>query len=666
MTVVRGSCHHDCPDTCVWDVTVTDGKAVQLRGNADHPTTQGQLCPKVNRFLDRVYHPDRILTPLRRVGPKGSGGFEPISWAAALDEIADNLRSRMTDAGAPEVLQFSFDGTQGVIQKGVLADRFFDAIGASDIDRHLCGVTAWLGAADVSGIPYSLDPEDLQHSDFIILWGTNTLLTNRHLWPTIQAARSRGATVVTIDPFRTATAAQSDHFLQIRPGTDVALVLAMVHVIDRDGLVDDEWMGAHTDGWPALQEDARAMTPERASAATGIESGTIEWLATSYATRRPAAIRVLVGPEHRRRGRETMRAIAMLPAVTGAWRDVGGGLARSTQAYFETALNYPTDRPRRRTFNMAELGRVLTDASLEPPISMLFVHNSNPAVIVPDQAAVIQGLERADLFTVVAEQFLTDTARYADIVLPATTQLEHHDLGIAWGHLYLSLNQPAIEPLGEAVPNTELFRRLATVLELDDPRLHTSDDQLMREMLDSDHPWVRGITLEQLQRDGWARLHVDPGHRPNVDRQPNTDSGRLQLGALDFADTSEAARGALQLLSPKHHTRFLNANYGGFDAHLPASGEPVVMLHPEDAQTRGLEGGDRAVIANERGSLTLTVEVTDDVRPGCAAIPFGWWHRHAAEGATVNVLTNPELPADGQGSAAFLDTWVDVARAPIG
>ncbi|MDX1450820.1 MAG: molybdopterin-dependent oxidoreductase, partial [Acidimicrobiia bacterium] len=344
-------CHHDCPDTCVWDITVEGGRAVRIRGNADHPTTRGQLCPKVNRLLERVYHPDRVLRPLRRRGSKGSGTFEEISWQEALDTIADRFGELIQQSGGESILQFSFDGTQGVIQKGVLADRFFDAIGASDIRRHLCGVTAWLGASDVTGRPFGIDPEDLRHARTILLWGTNTLLTNRHLWPFIEEAREAGATVVTIDPVRTVTARRSDDHIQLRPGSDIALVLGMVHVMETEGLLDHDWISESTTGWDDLWSSAVSMTPERTALMTGVDSVRIVWLARTYATLRPAAIRTLVGPEHRRNGRETMRAISMLASLTGAWRDVGGGLARSTQIYFETALNYPSGRPERRAFN---------------------------------------------------------------------------------------------------------------------------------------------------------------------------------------------------------------------------------------------------------------------------------------------------------------------------
>lgn len=667
-----GACHHDCPDTCAWEATVADGRVIKLRGVADHPTTRGQLCPKVNRFIDRVYHPDRLLRPLRRLGPKGSGDFEPVAWDEAIGEVATRLSDVVAAYGAESILQFSFDGTQGLIQKGIMADRFFDALRASNIRRHLCGVTAWKGAADVSGIPYGIDPEDLRHARTLIIWGTNTLLTNRHLWPTIEAARANGATVVVVDPIRTATATapEVDVFLQLRPGTDVALVLAMVNVMERDGLLDLAWLDNRTTGWDELRTSAANMPPAAASPITGLGVDRIEWLARRYATERPAAIRVLVGPEHRQHGRDIMRAIAILPAVTGAWSDVGGGLARSTQAYFEAALNFDRDRPQRRQFNMAALGATLVDTRLESPIKALFVHNSNPAVICPDQNTVMQGLQREDLFTVVAEQFMTDTARYADIILPVTTQLEHVDLMISWGHFYIALNRAAIAPCGDALANTEIFRRLAAAMDLDSPGLADSDEDMVRQLLDSGHEWVRGITLERLGADGWARLNIPPGHRPYVDTLPSTADGRLALGPLEFrhgretvgGDPELAARFPLTLMSRKQHAKFLNANYGGFDKHLPREGEPRLEIHPSDALARGIRQGDRIVVRNDRGALTLTATISEAVQPGLVTVPFGWWHRASPEGRGVNALTNPTVGLDGEGSSFFHENLVEVTR----
>ena len=660
-SVVRGSCHHDCPDTCVWDVTVEDGRAVRLRGNADHPTTRGQLCPKVNRFLARVYHPDRITTPLRRTGPRGSRTFEPITWDEALDTIADRL-TPLIERAPSSILQFSFDGTQGVLQKGIVADRFFDAIGASDIRRHLCGVTAFLGAADVVGLPLSVDPESLHRAKSIVLWGTNTMVTNRHLWPTIDEARASGAQVTVIDPVRTQTADRADRFLAIRPGTDIALALGVVQVLERDDLLDTEWLRTATSGSSELLASARGRSLTELASICGLDVGEIEGLARVIATRRPSAIRVLVGPEHRANGREAMRAIAMVAAVAGIGRDVGGGLVRSTQAYFEEALAYPEGRPARRRFNMARLGEVLTEVD-DPPIEALVVHNSNPAVICPDQNRVVRGLERSDLFTVVVEQFLTDTAVRADVVLPATTQLEHDDLGIAWGHLYLTLNQKAIEPIGECRSNADIFRALGRRLGVTDRALFDSDEAVMEQLLDSGHPWLDGITLDSLRANTWERLRVPVDYRPFVDEPPTTPDGRLHLGPLDPSPPVVANDGGFVLQSRKQHPGFLNANYGPFPAHQPPEGGPRLAMHPADAAERGLDDGSIVTVANERGALTVELERTDRVGRGTVALPFGWWGEATPEGRGVNALTNPTPPDDDIGSAAFHDTivWVDPA-----
>ncbi len=673
MSVVRGACHHDCPDTCAWDVTVVDGRAVRLRGVTDHPFTVGELCPKVNRYLDRVYDPDRLLTPLRRIpgSTKGEPAFEPIGWDEAIALIAGRLGTAIADHGPETVLPYSFAGTQGLVQMGVMSDRFFDALGATRLHRHLCGVTAWLGAAEVHGAPFGMDPEDLRFSRTILLWGTNTLVTNRHLWPTIEAARADGATVVVVDPIRTTTADRADRHVQLRPGSDVALVLGMVHVLDRDGLVDHDFLDRYATGGGDLLASARSCDPEATEVATGVPADTVEWLAHVFANQRPSAVRVLVGLEHRQHGQEAHRALAMLPAVTGAWRDRGGGLCRSTQAYFDHVLVDPVPRrvgaDRPRAVNMAALGEVLAGTHrgqpLDPPVTALVVHNCNPATITPDQNAVLSGLTRDDLFCVVMEQTMTDTARYADVVLPATTQVEHLDLMNAWGHLYLSLNRPAIDPVGGALPNTEVFRRLAAAMGLDGPGLADDDETMVRQLLDSDHPWLDGIDLDRLDVDGWVRLNVPEGFAPPMDGATATPDGRLRLGALEHRPGDETpdgpgtatARHPLGLLSRKQHTRFLNSHYAGSAAHLPAEGEPVLEVHQVDAAARGVVDGDRVRVFNDRGALEVSAMVSDRVQPGLVTMPFGWW------GPGVNRLTNAAVGRD-IGSAAFHDTLVEVER----
>ncbi len=650
---------------------MVDGHATKLKGNPDHPVTQGTLCPKVNRFLDRVYHPDRLQTPLRRSGPKGSGAYEPISWAEAIDAIADQMRTRI-DRGRPEsIAQFSFAGTQGLVQMGVMFDRLFDRIGAADIYRELCGVTSWQGSADVLGRPFGMDPEAMHRAQTIVLWGTNTRITNRHLWPTIEQARANGAHVIVIDPVRTDTAKAADTFIQVRPGMDVALVLGLLHVIDRDGLTNAEWLESRTVGWEELRSSAGWWTPQRAAEACGVPAEQIEWLAHRMATARPTAVRVLVGPEHRESGREILRAVTILPAVLGLFTDLGGGLARSVQGWQFTALNLPLRAHKRPAFNMARLGEVLTAPRPgDPHLEVLFVHNSNPASVIPDQNRVIEGLGREDLFTVVVDQFMTDTAQYADIVLPSTTQVEHLDLSYSWGHLYLALNKPAIDPLGESLPNSEIARRLAAALSIDDPLLQLSDEDVIRHLLGSNHPFLDGITYESLADTGWARLNVSKELRPHVDEIPDVPVRAMRLGPLSFTPGSETRAGnsalaeqfPLELISRKQNPKFLNANYGGFPNHYASSGGPSLEIDLEDAISRGISSGDLVRVHNDRGSLTLVAHISDDLQPGLVSMPFGYWNRNSPEGRAVNALTNPSLPDDDRGSAFFHETLVEVTR----
>ena len=709
-TVVRGACHHDCPDTCAWEVTVRGGVAVNLRGDPTHPFTDGQLCPKVNPFLDRVYHPDRLLRPLRRSGSKGAGRFEPISWDAAIAEIAERISTAVARHGGETVLPYSSDGTQGLVQRGVLAERFFAALGATRLNRHFCGVTAWYGAADVLGLPLGADPEEIAGARTIVLWGTNTLLTNRHMWPYIETARNSGATVIVVDPVGTMTAQRADWHVQPRPGTDVALVLGLIGVLDRERLIDEERLAASADGWPELRSEARSLGLGEAAAVTGLDEADIVRLAHRIAHEQPAVLRALIGMEHREHGRDIHRAVAGLAAVAGV------GYMRSTQVFFDTALAdlAPPAGPQ-RVVNASALGEVLVD--MNPPVTVLVNYGCNPAVVAPDQNRVIAGLERDDLFTVVIEQFMTDTARYADIVLPTTTAIEHLDLMNAWGHLYVSLNLPAIDPVGECLPNNEIFRRLAGALELDAPGLADSDEQVARDLLASGHPWLDGITYERLERNGWARLAVPQGWSALTEREvplstrqkpgatagengasrnadmtgvsgdvgdvspdatldaaaPFQQLGPLQLGALRYrpatespsGDSALAERFPLALMSLKQHQRFLNSFYGGFAHHLPNPPRPRLEISPGDATARGIAEGDRVRVFNDRGELFVAATITDRLQPGLVTVPFGWWSGDAA-GRTVNVLTNAARggPDPDVGTAAFFDTLVEVEPAP--
>ena len=468
--LIRGACGHDCPDTCSWLVEVQDGRAGRLFGDPSHPFTRGTLCAKVNHYLERVYHPERVLYPLRRVGVRGAGEFRRISWQEALSEIAERWQRIMVEHGGEAILPFSSAGNQGLIQHSSLDQRLGGWLGFSRLDRNICGAVAHQGLSATQGNGVGINPEDLIHSRLIVLWGTNTIVTNLHLWPVILSARSRGAKIVVVDPVRTRTAEAADWHLAVRPGADTLLALAMMHVIIRDDLVDRDYVDRYSTGFDQLAEHVQQFAPDRVAEDTGLSAEEIERFAREYATVQPSLLRPLIGLEHHRNGAMMFRTLACLPILTGAWRHRGGGLCRSTGAFQFSMLNMEEllmpwlQKPGVRTLNMRDLGRDLTSTELRPPIQSLLIYNSNPAVSLPNQQLVRRGLMRDDLFTVVHDLFLTDTARFADIVLPATSQIEHLDLVPSWGHHYVSMNRPAIEPEGESVTNTELFRRLAACL----------------------------------------------------------------------------------------------------------------------------------------------------------------------------------------------------------
>jgi anaerobic selenocysteine-containing dehydrogenase len=684
--VVTGVCHHDCPDSCVWDVTVRDGQAVRLRGQASHPFTRGELCPKVNRFLDRVHHPDRVLHPLVRTGAKGAAAFERTTWDDALARIAARWRGLIDAHGPASILPFGYAGNQGILQCRTMSERLFNALGTSTVVGGLCGNTAEAGLRVTQGSGIGIDPEDLRHSRVILLWSTNTLVTNRHLWPIIDEARAAGAWVVCIDPLRTRTAAACDEHVQPLPGTDAALALGMMHVLLAKGLVDDEYVRDHAEGYDELRERIREWPPERAAEICGLATADIERLAVRYGEGEPSAIRVLIGMEHRENGGMAYRAISCLPILTGAWRHRGGGLVRSVDALYEEllpidALRRPDLRPHpRRPIEMGKLGEALTELPDDDAVRALVVYNCNPAAVVPNQAKVLAGLQREDLFTVVIEQFVTDTARYADVVLPATTQIEHLDLMPAWGHLYLTLNQPAIEPLGDALPNTEIFRRLAAAMDLDRPELRTSDEDLLRELLaGATHPFMAGITYERLVAEGSIKVGRPVDWRPYATGGFATASGKAQLVAPGLADRGldplptwtpareglhgDAARRArfpLSCITSKRHQRFLNSSYQKLEAHTGPEGEPRLEISAVDAAARGIVDGDRVRVWNDRGTMELAAVISDRVRPQLVSVPFGW-PLEAAGGVSCNTLTS-DVSTDLGGGTSFHDTLVEVAR----
>jgi anaerobic selenocysteine-containing dehydrogenase len=637
-------------------VTVNDGVAAKMRGNPSHPFSRGELCPKVNHFLERVYSPDRVTTPLVRDGEKGSGRFRRASWDEALTLILESVSERISRHGGETVLPWSSAGNQGLLQMSSLDRRFFAALGASTTHGALCGSVAKTGYAATTGTGMSTDPTTVEHAKYVILWGTNTRLTNRHLWPFVERARANGAKLVVIDPVRTITADVADWFIQPRPGTDTALALAMLNVIIDEDLVDADFVEKHVSGYDDLCRAAGEWSPARAAAECDLAEDDIVQLAREYASSPPAFIRTLIGAEHRANGGMIFRALASLPTVTGQWRHLGGGLSRSVGSWFgefvDDSVFDPGDRPRVRSLPFTQLGRVLTDP-LDPPVTALFVWNGNPVITCPNAAMTRRGLERDDLFTVVSEQFLTDTAKYADVVLPATTQIEHVDVVPAWGHLNLGWNGKAIEPVGESVANTELFRRLARTFGIDDPLFRHTDDELIDMAL-------RNLDPQQLRDQGFSRL-PSAGRRLFSDGMFGHSDGKCDVGGIRYERVSGDGRHPLVLLSPKQHSRFLNSSYSQLPAHGPREGGPYVEVNPDDAATRRVTDGDLVRVGNDQASLTLPVRVSTRVGRGVVAIPFGWWDSHHDGTTSVNDLTS-DGPTDMGGGVAYHDTFVDIAR----
>lgn len=676
---VRGACPHDCPDTCATLVHVEDGRAVRMQGDPEHPITQGFLCVKVNRYLERSYHPERVTTPMRRVGAKGDGRFEAASWDEALDDISTRLRRIVAEHGAEAVLPYSYSGTLGLVQGASMDRRFFHRLGASLLDRTICSAAGTAAWQHTYGERVGPTPEEAQHARLILLWGTNTLTSNPHLWPSIVKARERGARVVVIDPVRTRTAEQADLHLPIRPGADAALALGMLHVILRERLEDRDYLERHTSGWERLAARVDGWSLERAAAETGLEASQIEALAIEYARTRPSFIRLNYGMQRHAGGGMAVRVVSLLPAVTGAWRDVGGGATLSTSGAFhvdQVALQRPDwVRPGTRTINMIRLGEALTtpDAGVGgPPVKALIVYNSNPAAVAPDLGEVRRGLLRDDLLTVVLEHFQTDTADYADWILPATTQLEHWDLHTSYGHLYLTLNRPAIAPLGESLPNSEIFRRLARAMGMDDPELADSDLSIIEQALDSGHPTLDGVTLDALLRDGYARLRVPERYAPLAEPGPlSTPSGKIQIAAPELEAlgidplpcyTPPAEAGdpelPLMLLSPPEHT-LLNSTFANVPSLAGRAGGARLLLHPDEAAGRGIADGDRVRTWNRRGEFMARAAVTDAVRPGIAVSYGVRWARLSEGGRTVNDTTSQAETDMGRG-AVFYDNAVEV------
>jgi len=677
---VFGACPHDCPDTCAMHITVdATGRATAVAGDPDHPVTAGFLCGKVSNYLDRVYAEDRILHPLIRDGDKGSARFRQASWEEALDVVAGGLRSAIDAHGGETVLPYSYLGTQGFLQGDSMSARFFNALGASELVRTICATAGIGGTLATHGVSAEVDPERWPAARFVLVWGWNPMSTAPHLWKLILEARRAGARLVVVDPYRSRTARVADEHMRPLPGTDGALALGMMRAVVDAGLQDEEWCREHATGYDALLSRLEEYPVERCAEICDVPAETIVRVGTEFARAQPALLRLGVGAQRHLGAPIAYRTIACLPALTGAWRHEGGGCS-----YIPTAIAGAVDssaleradlRPGPvRPINMSQLGAALTDPALEPPVTAMVCWNSNPAVIAPDQGTVLEGLRREDLFLCVLEQFMTDTARHADVVLPATTQLEHLDAVFSWGHHYITYNAPAIEPRGEAKPNTETFRLLAARMGLDDPCFSDTDEEMLAALFEGA---PGGVTLEGLRARGWVKVDLGQADAPHAAGGFGTPDGKVQLRAdglaafdtdplpffdppAEVTDEKLAARLPLALVTPKTHL-FLNSTFPNQARQHGAQPEPFVVLHPDDAAARGIADGELVRVFNDRGAFEVVVHVSDDTRAGVAVAPMGWWAADYPSGVGGQATTSQRLTTIAA-APTFNDNRVEVTR----
>ena len=681
-TTVRAACPHDCPDTCAIRVTVQDGKAIKVQGDPDHPPTHGALCTKVSRYPERTYHPERVLYPMKRSGPKGSGQFVRVGWEEALADIAARLKT--IAARDPEaIVPYSYAGTMGLVQGESMAGRFFNRLGASLLDRTICSSAGGDALVATYGAKIGMHLEFYAESRLILIWGSNSIASNLHFWTFAQAAKRSGAKLVCIDPRRTETADKCHQHIALLPGTDGALALGLMHELIANDWLDHDYIEQHTEGWPALRERALQWPPERVAKVCGITADEVRGLARDYGTTRPAAIRLNYGMQRVRGGGNAVRLIAILPCLVGAWRDRAGGMLLSSSGWFRSARNDAAlQRPdllgarRPRTINMSTIGddllrqahEVLPDGTgFGPKIEALIVYNSNPVAVAPESPKVVRGFAREDLFTVVLEHFMTDTADHADYVLPATTQLEHLDVHTSYGHTYAMINEPAVAPLGEAKPNTQIFRELASAMGFADPCFADDDEALARVAFRPEQ-----VDFDALREHGWFKLPI--ADAPLADGGFPTASGRCIVDSKDFgvpdfvanyesaASAPElAARFPLAMISPPARN-FLNSSFVNVKSLRDIEGEPLVEMHALDAAPRGVASGQMVRVFNDRGSYLCKAIVNKRARPGVVNGLGVWWRKLGAAGTNVNELTHQQLTDIGR-APAFYDCLVEVQVA---
>jgi len=700
-TTHHGGCPHDCPDTCSMVFEVEDGKLTGVKGNAEHPMTRGGLCVKLKDYEKRHYHPDRLLYPMRRAGAKGSKQFERISWDEALDEIASRWQAIIAEHGAEAIVPYSYLGNQGLVHGLNGGDAFFNRMGATVTERTFCGegsCTAWLLTV---GATAGVDPESFIHAKYIIIWACNSVSTNLHHWHIVKQAQKQGAKVVVIDSYASKTAKEADWHIAPKIGTDGALAMAMIHTIIEEGLVDQDYVDNYTVGFEALKERANPKTPEWAEAITGIPTEVIRTLAREYASTQPAAIRIGVGLERHYGGGQTIRAVSCLPALTGAWRYVGGGAMQFSvweHPYKFDVMCRPDLIPEgTRVINALQIGRALTD---EPPagapIKSMMCWNANPVTQAPETDKIVAGLMNEDLFLVSAEHFISDTACYADILLPAAMGAEMEDMILSWGHLYLTYNAKCIEPAGEAIPNNEIFRRLAARMGYEEENFKWTDSQCLENYVDWNSPACEGITLDYLREHGFAHLSVGTkdNRAPHKEGNFPTPTGKCQFQAEgasnfvaapfrqmyegfqagealdslpDYVPSRESAatnpelaeKYPLNIISPKSHG-FLNSCYANMEQKIAGQGEQFVLINAVDAHNRAINEGDTVRVFNQRGAFEGVAKITEDVNAGLIVATLGYW-RQLNKG-TVNSISSAEFVNMGH-APTFSDNLVQVERA---
>ena len=679
MHNVIGACPHDCPDTCSLVTTVENGKAIRVQGNPAHPMTDGVLCTKVSRYTERTYHPDRILQPLKRTGPKGSGQFAPVTWDEALNDIANRLGA-ITSKDPQAILPYSYAGTMGQVQGEAMAMRFFHKLGASLLDRTICSSAGGEALAYTFGAKMGMRVEFFAESKLIIIWGSNSIGSNLHFWRIAQEAKRNGAKLICIDPRKSETAEKCHEHIALRPGTDAALALALMHVLIQNDWLDHDYIAQHTLGWDALRARALEWTPERAAEVCGITPEQIESLARDWATTKPAAIRLNYGMQRVKGGGNAVRAIACLSVLTGAWRNRAGGLLLTNSGNFpvqHAALQRPDLLAGRkpRTINMSTIGGALlqpTSEAFGPHIQALVVYNSNPVAVAPQSGQVIQGFSREDLFTVVLEHFQTDTADYADYILPATTQLEHWDIHASYGHTDILLNRPAIAPMGECKTNTDIFRALAKRMGFNESCFEEDDESLCRSAFnatqDMDELFAQGFThLKSADGQPLPDAPFAEGGFPSPSGKCEFYSQRLadmgQDGLPDYIANYEIPQAnsefPLAMVSPPARN-FLNSSFVNLQSLRDIETEPVLEMHPEDAQTRGIQDGDVIRVFNQRGTYHCKAQLNDRARPGVVNGLGIWWRKLGLNGTNVNELTSQNLTDIGR-APVFYDCCVEVA-----